>query len=71
MAESSDIVAPESSFCSGRRNDVGAADGRIAEKGFVRERNRVSKTLGNDGGWKMNILSVSCEAAPLKVHWRV
>ena len=49
-------MAPESPFCSGRRNDVGAVDGRIAEKRFVREKKWVSKTPGNNRGWKVNIL---------------
>ena len=48
MAESGGVVDPEGLFCSGRRNDVGAADGRIAETVFVRERKWVSKTLGNN-----------------------
>ena len=55
MAKSGSVVAPESPFSSGRMNDDGAIDGRIAEKGFVRERKRVSKTLGNNRGRKANI----------------
>ena len=68
MAKSGGVVAPESLFCSGRRNDVGAVDGRTAEKWFVRERKRVSKTLGNNG---KHSLSVSFKAVPLEVQWRV
>ena len=69
MAESGGVVAPESLYCSGRRNDVGAVDDRIAEKGFVRERKLVSKTLGNNGCGKVNILfSVLFEAVPLEVQ---
>ena len=56
MIESGDVVAPEIPFCSGRRNDAVAVDGRISEKEFVRGRKWVSKTLGNNGGWKVNIL---------------
>ena len=56
MAKSSGVVAPESPLCSGRRNDFGSIDGRILEKGFIRERKRVSKTLGNNRDWKVNIL---------------
>ena len=56
MTKSGDVVALESPFCSGRKNDVGAVDGRIAEKGFVRERKWDSKTLGNNKGEKVNII---------------
>ena len=42
MAESGGVVVPESPYFSGRRNDVGAVNGRILEKGFVRERKWVS-----------------------------
>ena len=67
MAESGGVVAPESRFCSGRRNDVGAVDGRIAEKWFARERKWVSKTLGNNGSKKVNILFRFC----LRLHpWK-
>ena len=38
MAEPGGVVAPESLSGSSRRNDVGAVDGRIVEKWFVRER---------------------------------
>ena len=54
MAEPGSAVAPESLFGSGRRNDVGAVDGRIAERWFVTERKWVSKMLGNNGGRKVN-----------------
>ena len=56
MAETGSVVDPESSSGSGRRNDDGAVDDRIAEKWFVRERNWVSKTFGNNGGRKVNSL---------------
>ena len=67
MVKSDSVVTPVSPFFSGRRNDVGAVDGRIAEKLFVMERKRVSKTFGKNGGRKV----VSFEAAPLEVQWRV
>ena len=60
MAESGNVVAPESPFLSGRRNDVRAVDGRILGKGFARERKWVSKTLGNNRGWKVNGLVRFC-----------
>ena len=60
MTEPGGIVAPESPFCRGRRNDVGAVDGRILEKGFVREKKWVSKTLENNGGGKVNIIFWLC-----------
>ena len=56
VAEPGSIVASESPFGSGRRNDVGAVDDRIAEKWFVRERKWVSKMLGNNRGRKVNIV---------------
>ena len=56
MAEPDGVVAPESPFCSSRRNDDGAVDGRIAEKGFARERKWVSKKLGNNRSWKVYII---------------
>ena len=56
MAKSGGVVAHESPFCSGRRNDIGAVDGRIAKKGFARERKWVSKMLGNNRAWKVNSL---------------
>ena len=56
MAKPGGVVAPDSPFCRGRRNYVGAVDGRISEEGFVRERKWVSKTLGNNGDGKVNIL---------------
>ena len=56
MAEPGSVVAPESSSGSRRRNDVDAADGRIAEKWFVRERKWVSKILGNNRGRNVNCL---------------
>ena len=45
VAQSSGVVALEGSFGWVSRYDVGAVDCRISEKGFVRERKRVSKTL--------------------------
>ena len=60
MAEPSSVVAPESPICSGRKNDVGAVDGRISEMRFVRERKWVNKTLGNNGSWKVNNLFWLC-----------
>ena len=45
VAKSSSVVAPEGPFGWGSRYDVGAVDGRISEKGFVRGRERVSKTF--------------------------
>ena len=56
MAKPGGVVAPESLSGSGRRNSVGAIDGRIAEKWLVRERKLVSKKFGNNGGRKVNIL---------------
>ena len=56
VAKSGGVVAPESLFCSGRRNDFGAVDDRILEKGFIRGRKRIIKTLGNGGSGKVNIL---------------
>ena len=56
MAKSRGVVASESPCCWGRRNDVVAVDCRILEKGFIRERKWVSKTFGNNGGWKVNSL---------------
>ena len=56
VAKSGGVVAPENPFCSSRRNDIGAVDGRISGKRFVREKKGVSKTLGNDRGLKVNIL---------------
>ena len=65
------MVASESLFFSGRSNNVGAVDGRIAEKWFVRERKWISKTLGNNGGRRVHMLFlISFEAAPLEVQWR-
>ena len=45
VAKSSGVVASEGPFGWGSRYDVGAVDGRISEKGFVRGRERVSKTF--------------------------
>ena len=56
MVEPGGVVAPESPSSSGERNDAGAVNDRIAEKWFVRERTWVSKTLGNNGGRKVNRL---------------
>ena len=56
VTKSSGVVAAKGSFGWGRRYDVVAVDGRISEKGFVRERKQVSKTFGNNGSWKVNIL---------------
>ena len=56
MAEPGSVVAPESPFGSDRKIDVGAVNGRITEKGFVRGGKWVCKTLGNNGGRKVNIL---------------
>ena len=50
------VVASDGPFGWGRRDDVVAVDGRISEKGFVRERKRVSKMFGNNGSWKVYIL---------------
>ena len=67
MAKPGSVVCPESMFFSGRRNDVGAVDGRMTEKGFVMERKWVSRTLGKNGGRKVNIL---CRF-PLGLHpWK-
>ena len=60
MVEPGGVFARESLSGSGRRNDVGAVDGKIAEKWFVRERKWVSKTLGNNRGRKMNGLFWFC-----------
>ena len=56
MAKTGSVVASEPSSGSGRRNDVGAIDCRIAENWSVRERKWVSKTFGNNGGRKVNSL---------------
>ena len=58
MAKPGSAVAPESLSGSGRRNDDGAVNGRIAEKWCVRESKWVSKTFGNNKGRKMNIFFV-------------
>ena len=60
MAEAYSVVAPESLSGSGRRNDVGAVNDSIVEKGFVRERKWVSKNFGNNGGRKVNSLFEFC-----------
>ena len=56
MAEPDGVVALESLSDNGKRKDVDAVDGRIAEKWFVRERKWVSKTFGKNEGRKVNIL---------------
>ena len=69
MDKPSGVVALERSSGSSRRNDVGAVDGSIVEKWFVRERKWVSKMLGNNRGRKINVsFLVLFEAAPLEVQ---
>ena len=49
MAETGSVVALESLSGSGRRNDVGAVDGRIAENALSGRENGLAKRLETTG----------------------
>ena len=49
MAKSGGVVASEGPFGCGGRDDVGAVDVRISEKGFIRKRNWLTKRLKTTG----------------------
>ena len=73
MVRTGSVVASESLSGSGRRHDVGAVDGKIAEMWFVSERKWISKRLGNNAGLESALLEVHQWAgcwSPLEVdHW--
>ena len=71
MAETGSVVALEGLPGSGSRNDVGAIDGRIAEKWFDMEKNWFAKRSEIVGLEREHYFCFSQVLAPLEVWWQV
>ena len=69
MVKSGSVVASEGLSGSGSWDGVVAVRGRILENGSVRERKWVSKTFGNNRGWKVHgLLAFLVRAGTVNVN---